>query len=81
MSSATDKMLIMGDIHGAFMWYLTQCRLANVAGMQTVQVGDFGLGFPSNMLESQYFMDDNELYVDNDVLFGNHDNTVMLDDC
>lgn len=58
-------MMFIGDIHGRFNYYLG--LIANITHTPTVQVGDFGIGFPG-------YKDPPKIIGDHWFIRGNHDN-------
>jgi predicted phosphodiesterase len=70
-------MIFIGDIHGQKDLYLNLIAECDLLGKKSLQVGDFGLGFPSNMeippLENHKFLRGNH---DNPEVCRNHPNYI-----
>lgn len=65
-------MLLIGDAHGLFMDYRMIVKSWAMVGIKkSLQLGDFGLGFPSTRINSQSFIEGIE--GDHKFIRGNHD--------
>ena len=67
---------IISDIHGDFDWYTQTITRANIDdGINTLQLGDFGIGFPRQEEWNNYWIEDTGDHAKmNKAFFGNHDN-------
>lgn len=73
---------IMGDTHGDYAWYREHIVAANLQGIHTFHVGDFGIGFPYQKRWDDYWLNDpDNLSSMNKVIGGNHDNPLYAQNC
>lgn len=69
---------IFGDTHGWHEWYKQQIMAANLVGIKTFHVGDFGIGFPRGEKWDNYWLKDSDNFAEmNSVIGGNHDNPLF----
>jgi len=76
-------ILMFGDIHGNFNYVKNLLKQKSVTDCTIIQVGDFGIGFTSEVNDTNLLLDLNKFLSEKNIMMyairGNHDNPKFFD--